>query len=303
MALAQWMDDGEPPFDLWEVDIRRVQPFQRNRRYLDRSGSPRRWACSTPIISPIARWRRRAAFAARRCTSGLQAARRLLRRGRRLGARQLVRRAEGGERRIPLHLEAAELVRVQRAEHMAVRDGVGLFDMTSFGKIRVEGRDAEARAAADLRQRCRRRAGPHRLHADAERARRHRGRPDGDAPLGDRLPGRNGAAPAPRATIAWLKRHIPDEAHCVVTDVTAGEAVLVVMGPKSRALLQPLDRHRPLQRGLPVRHGAGRSRSAWGSPARIASPMSASSAGSSTSPPIWRDMSSRRSAAPAPGMG
>jgi glycine cleavage system aminomethyltransferase T len=27
---------------------------------------------------------------------------------------------------------------------MAVREGVGLFDMTSFGKIRVEGRDAEA---------------------------------------------------------------------------------------------------------------------------------------------------------------
>jgi hypothetical protein len=27
-------NDGEPPFDLWEVDIRRAQPFQRNRRYL-----------------------------------------------------------------------------------------------------------------------------------------------------------------------------------------------------------------------------------------------------------------------------
>lgn len=34
MALAQWMQDGEPPFDLWEVDVRRAQPFQRNRRYL-----------------------------------------------------------------------------------------------------------------------------------------------------------------------------------------------------------------------------------------------------------------------------
>ena len=34
-ALAQWIEDGEPPFDLWEVDIRRAQPFQRNRRYLE----------------------------------------------------------------------------------------------------------------------------------------------------------------------------------------------------------------------------------------------------------------------------
>ena len=24
MALAQWIRDGEPPFDLWEVDIRRA---------------------------------------------------------------------------------------------------------------------------------------------------------------------------------------------------------------------------------------------------------------------------------------
>ena len=34
MALAQWIKDGEPPIDLWEVDIRRAQPFQKNRRYL-----------------------------------------------------------------------------------------------------------------------------------------------------------------------------------------------------------------------------------------------------------------------------
>ena len=34
MALAQWIEDGEPPFDLWDVDIRRVQPFQKNRTYL-----------------------------------------------------------------------------------------------------------------------------------------------------------------------------------------------------------------------------------------------------------------------------
>jgi len=34
MALAQWMDDGEAPFDLWDVDIRRMQPFQNTRHYL-----------------------------------------------------------------------------------------------------------------------------------------------------------------------------------------------------------------------------------------------------------------------------
>ncbi|NBR34090.1 MAG: FAD-binding oxidoreductase, partial [Rhodobacteraceae bacterium] len=34
MALSHWMDTGEKPFDLGDVDISRAQPFQGNRRYL-----------------------------------------------------------------------------------------------------------------------------------------------------------------------------------------------------------------------------------------------------------------------------
>lgn len=33
-ALSQWMDSGEKPFDLGDVDIARMQPFQGNRHYL-----------------------------------------------------------------------------------------------------------------------------------------------------------------------------------------------------------------------------------------------------------------------------
>ena len=35
MALAAWMDTGEKPFDLGDVDIGRMQPFQGNKRYLE----------------------------------------------------------------------------------------------------------------------------------------------------------------------------------------------------------------------------------------------------------------------------
>jgi 4-methylaminobutanoate oxidase (formaldehyde-forming) len=35
----------------------------------------------------------------------------------------------------------------------------------------------------------------------------------------------------------WLQRHIPDDAHAVLTDVTSGHAVLGVMGPRARDLL------------------------------------------------------------------
>ena len=34
MALAQWMEDGAKPFDLGDVDIARMQPFQSNKTYL-----------------------------------------------------------------------------------------------------------------------------------------------------------------------------------------------------------------------------------------------------------------------------
>ncbi len=33
-VLADWIIDGHAPMDLWDVDIRRVMPFQRNARYL-----------------------------------------------------------------------------------------------------------------------------------------------------------------------------------------------------------------------------------------------------------------------------
>jgi glycine cleavage system aminomethyltransferase T len=36
----------------------------------------------------------------------------------------------------------------------------------------------------------------------------------------------------------WLSRNIPDDAHCICTDVTTAWAVLGVMGPESRALVE-----------------------------------------------------------------
>src|SRR6202051_422158 len=34
-VLADWIADGRPPMDLWDVDIRRCMPFQRNKHYLN----------------------------------------------------------------------------------------------------------------------------------------------------------------------------------------------------------------------------------------------------------------------------
>jgi len=140
MALAQWITEGEPPFDLWDVDIRRAQPFQKNRRYLKERVSetlgllyadhyPYRQVVTSrgvrrsplhdhlkaagAVFGEVAGWERANWFA-----------------------------RPGQEREYRYSWGRQNWFDNQRDEHMAVRTGVGLFDMTSFGKIRVEGRDA-----------------------------------------------------------------------------------------------------------------------------------------------------------------
>jgi 4-methylaminobutanoate oxidase (formaldehyde-forming) len=124
----------------------------------------------------------------------------------------------------------------QRAEHMAVREGVGLFDMTSFGKIRVEGRDA----CALLQRLCAN-------DVDVEAGRivytqmlNARGGIESDLTV-TRLSETAFLLVVPGATLqrdlAWVRGHVGD-AFAVVNDVTSGEAVFCVMGPQARTLMQ-----------------------------------------------------------------
>ena len=118
-----------------------------------------------------------------------------------------------------------------------MRTGVGLFDMTSFGKIRTEGADA----AAVLNRICAN-------EIDVETGRlvytqflNDRGGIECDCTV-TRLSETAFLIVTPGATLmrdlAWLKRHTPEDARVVYTDVTAGEAVLCLMGPRSREVLQ-----------------------------------------------------------------
>ena len=60
-----------------------------------------------------------------------------------MGARQLVRR-DGQNAEYEYSWKRQNFFDNVAAEHTAVRENVGMYDMSSFGKIRVEGRDAEA---------------------------------------------------------------------------------------------------------------------------------------------------------------
>ena len=236
-ALAEWMQAGEPTMDLWDVDIRRMQPFQRNRRYLIQRATEALgllYADHFPY--------RQAATARGIRTSPLHD--RLIAAGACFGEVAGWERAnwfapEGVEPSYKYSWKRQNWFNYSAAEHKAVRESVGLFDMTSFAKFRVEGRDAEA----VLQRICANDVAVEPGRIVYTQWLNERGGIEADLTvtrLSDTAFMVITAAASATRDYAWLKRHAPEDAHCVVTDVTAGEAVIVVMGPKSRALLQPL---------------------------------------------------------------
>jgi 4-methylaminobutanoate oxidase (formaldehyde-forming) len=234
MALAQWIVDGEAPFDLWEVDIRRTQPFQKNRSYL----KARVTETLGLLYADHFPYRQ---FASARGVRRSPLHAHLKARGAVFGEVAGWERANwfarpGQEREYRYSWQRQNWFDNQREEHLAVRNGVGLFDMTSFGKIRVEGRDA----LAFLQTVCAN-------DMDVEPGRivytqmlNPRGGIESDLTV-TRLSDTAFFLVVPGATLqrdlAWLRRHVGG-AFVVITDVTAAESVLCVMGPSARKLIQ-----------------------------------------------------------------
>jgi 4-methylaminobutanoate oxidase (formaldehyde-forming) len=108
--------------------------------------------------------------------------------------------------------------------------------MTSFGKIRVEGRDA----CAFLNRVCANQMDVAAGRIVYTQMLNAAGGIESDLTV-TRLSETAFLMVVPGATLqrdlAWLRRHLGDE-FVTLTDMTAAESVLCVMGPKSRALLQ-----------------------------------------------------------------
>ena len=232
-ALAEWIAEGEPPFDLWEVDIRRAQPFQRNRRYL----RERVTETLGLLYADHFPYRQMATARGVRRSPVHEA---LERRGAVFGEVAGWERANwfaapGEAREYHYDWGRQNWFQNQRAEHLALRTGVGLIDMSSFGKIRVEGRDA----CAFLQQLCAN-------DVDVEAGRivytqmlNARGGIESDLTV-TRLGETAFLLIVPAATLrrdlAWLKRHLGED-FAVITEVSAAEAVFCVMGPEARELM------------------------------------------------------------------
>ncbi|MCZ4255908.1 FAD-dependent oxidoreductase [Sulfitobacter sp. G21635-S1] len=234
MALAQWMDAGEKPFDLGDVDISRMQPFQGNRRYLAERSTETLgllYADHYPYRQKAtARGVRRTPFHAHLLACGAVM-------GELAGWERANWFAEPGQDRTYRYSwKRQNFFDNVAAEHMAVRGNLGMYDMSSFGKIRVEGRDATAflnhigggqfdvpAGRIVYTQFLNPRGG---IEADVTATRLSESAYLVVTPAATRL-----------ADETWMRRHQGDF-NVVITDVTAGEGVLAVMGPRARDLMQ-----------------------------------------------------------------
>ena len=240
--LAEWIVGGEPPCDLWEVDIRRMQPFQNNKIYLANRVSETlgylyenhypyhqfktaRGLRRSPLhqffkdrgacFGEVAGWERPNWF---------------------VPESEL---AQGVEAKYEYSWGKQNWFDYHRSEHMAIRENVGMYEMLSFSKIRVKGADA-----MDYLQ-----------YICAN---------DVDAPIGkivytQWLNKKGGieadvtitrlaeddylvvsGAVCNNRDMNWLEKNMPEGANCALFDATSSENCLAIMGPNSRDLLQSM---------------------------------------------------------------
>jgi glycine cleavage system aminomethyltransferase T/glycine/D-amino acid oxidase-like deaminating enzyme len=233
-ALAHWIVEGRPTVDLWDVDIRRFSPFQGNGRYLrDRTVESLGllYAMHWPFRQgETARPVRRSVFheslAARGACFGVVSG----------WERPNWYAPPGVEPRYAYSFGRQNWFPYAAEEHRAVREGVGLFDQSSFAKFLLQGRDAEP----VLRRICANEVGGPSGKVVYTSMLNERGGIECDLTVTriaeDRYFIVTAAATATH-DYHWIGAHIPDGARAALTDVTSAFAVLGVMGPASRRLL------------------------------------------------------------------
>ena len=172
----------------------------------------------------------------------------------RLGAPQLVRAPKAVEPRDDWSFRRTNYFEPVGAECRAVRQRAGLIDITSFSKFRVSGPGAEAALDRVLANRLPKAAGRIKLaHALTENGGvRSEFTVLREGPESFYLVS-SGAAE--RYDHDFMLRHVSGDGG-TIENITTAHGVLVLAGPRSRDILAAGDRRRPLQRGIPLAHGA-----------------------------------------------
>lgn len=236
-SMASWIADGHPPVELIDVDVRRTQKFQRNRKYLeDRSVETigtlfdMHWPGKQ---FETARGVRRSPFHDRMLEAGA-----------------FMTELAGWERpgffgtpeelaNIGYSYHQPSWFKNVAAECRNTAENVSVFDYSCFVKYRVEGPDA----LSALNRIC---AG----NCDVETGKivytqwlNPRGGIEADVTV-IRVSESEflviTVAVSQRRDISWFRRNLPEGARVHISDITSATPMLAVMGPKSRELLMRL---------------------------------------------------------------
>jgi len=238
--LADWIVKGRQPIDLWDVSTTRMMSFQNSSQYLyDRTKE------SLGLLYEM-HWPFRQYNTARGARKSILHDK-LLAQGACFGELAGWERAnwyapEGEKAEYEYSFGRQNWFNWQAEEHQAVREGVGLFDQSSFSKFMVQGRDAEAalnRICANniavpvgksVYTQWLNETGT--IEADLTVTRVET---DGFLIV---------TAPATHTHVhTWLKRNIAADARVVINDVTSGLMCINIQGPKSRELLNRVSKH------------------------------------------------------------
>lgn len=234
-VLAEWMSSGQPSANYWEIDVRRAMPFQRNRRYLrDRTSEAvgLLYAPHVPHKSPLsARGVRMSPLHDRLAAAGARFAEAAgWERASWFGSAADPAKGSGTFARDAWFQRSGE-------EHRATREGVALFDQTSFAHILVQGPGSERLlqyvSTNDVAVPAGRIVYTPWLNA--------RGGMESDVTIG-RLSQSEFlivTAGAQRTRdLSWLRTHASGlQVSASIVDVSSAYATLSIMGPRSRELL------------------------------------------------------------------
>ena len=257
--VAEWIVNGAPTHDLWDVDIRRFGPHNANRRALAAR------TAETLGLHYAMRWPRQELQSARPLrTSPLHD--RLAARGAVFGSKNGWERANwfapAGPTRANITPAAIAPPTLDRPgwlaavidEQHATREAVALYDQSSFGKLLLQGRDALALlqrlCANDVDVPVGRQAYTGLLN--------ERGGYESDVTVLRLAPTQflivTGSA-QPTRDADWITRQmaawLPPGAEAMLTDVSGQWSVLSLMGPNARPLLAQLGAGDLLPSALP----------------------------------------------------
>ena len=235
---ASWIADGVPPVDVTGLTVDRMQPFQTSRRFRSDRAVEQLGVLFGDAVFPT--WRPRSARNVRRSVihDRIAAA------GARFSPSSGWEYAEWfdlahGNPVMPQGFGRNAAFACAAEEHRAVREAVGMLDMSGMAKFLVRGRDAER----VLNRVCANDVSVPVGRIVYTQWLNHAGGIIADLTVTRLAEQRFQLVVTDtihRRMAPWIERHTRDDEFVTVTDITAGITLMTVQGPRSRELLAGL---------------------------------------------------------------